>query len=487
MELRILVYLAALLLFLSIVRPLIRGLWKLSGLTACPLLALGIMAGIFPAYGFRPECIPLLLCAVSLAAANFGDLAALFSSLHGDAYRDRGLLFTLSSAAVFACTLWIALYFAPPLNTDLGTEGVKTLFLQGGKLHVRIYGPVDQEPDQSLPSRPLLIFLPPAAGSLTVTDEVCGALRDRGFTVLACSRLNFDSPAFDGDGMPVRLHIPDLFRLTNALTGGMRNTIANAGGRELEESRKQDTIYLLEELPRNKILADVLGGTEDVPVFLAGYGAGGAALTVLAGQDDFTLRFQNIRGIIAVEAPLLSSLEGDPLPPLPPPPKNRIGAFIYHAEEFAESLVPRKITRIGTIPRPAVPILFILSDRVIHERSGRYETILRTLVASRNTAMVAAVPGAGPLDYSGSPRYYPLLSFLFRGAYQTGRAETRNWPELTASLMANFAALVLETETADTDEVVSESSLTKTALDRTIHLEIGGVWKIPGIRTILQP
>jgi hypothetical protein len=51
-------------------------------------------------------------------------------------------------------------------------------------------------------------------------------------------------------------------------------------------------------------------------------------------------------------------------------------------------------------------------------------------------------------------------------------------PELTASLITNFAALFLESGEA--------APLEKTVLSG-IHVETGGVWHIPAGRTILQP
>jgi hypothetical protein len=52
-------------------------------------------------------------------------------------------------------------------------------------------------------------------------------------------------------------------------------------------------------------------------------------------------------------------------------------------------------------------------------------------------------------------------------------------PQLTASLITNFAALFLESGEA--------SPLEKTVLSSGIYLETGGGWHIPDGRTILQP
>jgi len=509
MELRILELFAAFCLFLSIIRPLVRGLWKLDGLVVCPLLGFVVILGIFPAYGFRPECIPLLLFALFLTLANLPDLIALFSGLHSDAYRDRGLGFIVVAAGLFICTFLLTLYYAPTIDLELSVgEGVETLSIRDrdGELHVRIYGgagtvmgTVGEAPAETVTEtvgetlagteapaetttvpvaqiRPLLIFLPPVAGSLAVTEGVCLALRDRGFTVLAYSRPGFDSPAFDRNGQPVRLYFSGLFRLIGALTRGLKDTDSNAKGRELEEGRRRDAELLLREITQNRTLQDKLGADRNT-VFLAGYGAGGAALTFLSGEDGFAERYPQVKGIITVEAPLLGSLEGDiPLPPAPMP-EDHVEALSRQLKDFVVELLPKKITRIENIPRPVLPALFIVSDKVIQDRSSRYETVLRALAASRNTALLAAVPGAGPFDYSDSPRYFPVLSVLFPGA-SSKKGKTAG-PEITAALITNFAVLVLSGHP-------DEFRLATTPLNGDVYLETGGVWNIPNSRAILQ-
>ncbi|MDR2702364.1 MAG: hypothetical protein LBB72_08030 [Spirochaetaceae bacterium] len=549
MELKILVCLAVFCLFLSIIRPLVRGLWKLEGLVACPLLAFFILLGIFPAYGFRPECVPLLLFALFLTFANIYDLIALFSGLQSDAYRDRRLIFTFVTAVIFACTTWVCFYYAPGMDIELSTQEVETFSIRDkdGELYVRIYGIAEADTAETDTARadaskvdtanvdtaetgtselnedeaevknrirPLLILLPPVAGSHLVVEGVCQALRDKGFSVLTYSRPGFDSPAFDGQGVPVRLSIPRLFRLLYALTRGFNSTLANARSRELEEGRRRDTELLLRELAQNKTLQDKLGDGRST-IFLAGYGAGGAALTYLSGQDDFVNRYPQIKGIIAVEAPLFSSMESDPQ--LPRHSENAAATIFTRLAGFVRQFLPGKITHVENIPRPLLPALFLVSDRVIQDREGRYETIVRALAASQNNALLAAVPGAGPLDYSNSPRYYPILSFLFPGAVDTesqaggpekaGGPERTGGPEITASLITNFAALILseppvffetsvllETSVFSESSVFSdlsghtnESSLVKTPLNGDIYLRTGGVWNIPNSRTILHP
>jgi hypothetical protein len=340
--------------------------------------------------------------------------------------------------------------------------------------------------------RPLLFLLPPTAGSIQVVDGVCAELRDRGFTVLSYSRPGFDSPAVDAAGHDKRLFPPALYRLVNALARGLSDAQANAYGKDLERGRRADVEFLLQELVQNKTFQDKLSGANRNCVFLAGYGAGGAALLSLSGSGEFTGRYGRVRGVIAIESPLLSSLEGEALAPPPVPASTPFVAAFREIRAFADRLSPRKITGIGTIPQPLLPNMFIVSDRVIQTRTGRYETILRTLGASRNASILAAVPGAGPFDYSGSPRIFPAYSLLFSGA-QEALAEPEDYPGLTASLITNFAALVLEAEhdgvtVTSTGETLSgEVPLEKTELDSRIYLETGGVWQLPDTRFILHP
>jgi hypothetical protein len=501
MELLLLEAFVAVFLVLHLLRPLLKVLWSLDGLVLLPLLALGIIIGLFPSYGFRPECIPLLVFSIIINLVNLPAFFALFFRLHNDDYRDRGPVYIVLSLAVFVFVLWIALHFAPPVDMDLKKEGVDSLVLhdreRNTELWARIYA--REGTGNSVPrARPLLLLLPPVAGSVPAIDGVCAELSERGFTVLTYSRPGFDSPAVDSSGVYTRLFPPALYRLISAITRGLSDAQANVYGKDLEKERKGDAEFLLQELTRNVSLRSKLLNADMNSVFLAGYGSGGAALTVLSASSGFTGRYEWVKGIIAIESPILSSLEGEALAAPPVPGTNPLVTGFRVVRAFADSLVPRKITNIGTVPRPGLPVLFIVSDRVIQARTGRYETILRTMAVSRDAALLAAVPGAGPCDYSDSPRLYPVYSILFRGAGEA-LAKAEDYPGLTASLAANFAALVLEAGTpgedpAEADEVSdaaealpSPSPLIKTRLDDRIHLESGGVWQLPDSRAILHP
>jgi hypothetical protein len=442
MELLILEICAAVFLFLPIIMSVFYALLCLDGLVLLPVLSLGILIGIFPVYGFRPECVPLLVFTLFTNIINFGSLVSIFSQLHNDDYRDRGLLYTAANLVVFGFVLWIALYYSPPPDMAL-YEKTQTMPLRdrnrNEELWLRIYVPESGTP-QAL--RPLILLVPPVAGSVTVTDAVCAGLLEKGFVVLSYSRPGFDSPALSESGVYKRLSFSGLFRLGNILCRGLTDMTANEAGRELEKGRRKDVEFLLVELAQNKTLQDRLSGIDKNCVFLAGYGAGGAALINLFAAPDFSARFGQVKGIIALESPLYSSIEGDPPPPAPPPTENPVIAFFRGTGFFFRNLVPRKVTGIGTVPRPEIPVMFVVSDKVVRERTGRYETILKTLHAAQGPALVASLSGTGPFDYSDSPRVYPVYSFLFRGG-KTGRVRTASeYPDITAALMANFAAFI---------------------------------------------
>jgi hypothetical protein len=484
MDLLVLEACAALFLLLSILRPVFKGLWGLSGIALMPLLALGIIVGLFPVYGFRPECVPLFFFVVYMTIIDFSAAGALFSRIQSDDYRDRRPVTIVVNVVLFGFAVWTAVYFGPPLDVSPYSAG--TLYFQttadgnvspadaitlrdrsrGAELWLRVFVPAPETAGgaEKAALRPLLALIPPVAGSVQVTNAVCAALGERGFTVLTYSRPGFDSPAVAENGEIRRLSLPGLYRLAGTLIRGLGSTTANSSALSLEDGRKQDIVFLLEELSRNQSLRDSLPSTDLDCVFLAGYGAGGAALTVLSAAPDFTEKYSRIKGIIAVESPV-----------------------------FSDENV-----------RPALPALFIVSDRITRERGGRYKAILKTVKASRAPALTAALSGAGPFDYSDSPRLYPVYSFLFRGAKTEVKRDAAEFPVLTASLMANFAAFIMaqpdETpppeqqaaapeagaENAPAETAPSALPPVKTALSG-VYLETGGGWNLGDSRIILQP
>jgi hypothetical protein len=274
---------------------------------------------------------------------------------------------------------------------------------------------------------------------------------------------------------------------------------ANAIGRSLEEERKQDIEFLLAQIRQNHVFRNSLEGTNPDYVFLAGYGAGGSAMVLLAGSPGFAGLYPFVKGIIAVESPILSALEREAPGAPDPAPRGRgwFRSLWAGIRGWAAEFRPKKITGAARVPGPQIPVLFLVSDRALTPkyRDKRYGTILRILHESEGPSVFAAINGAGPLDYSDVSGKYPLFSSLFSG-YGEKPGPYPYFIQRTAALMANFSALLLEEASAEAGaEAPEEASAEQpespvTAPQRIrftgdIHIETGGTWNYGGREYIL--
>jgi hypothetical protein len=451
MEVRILELCAAFFLLFPLLRPLFKALWGLNGLVILPVLALLLIIGIYPAYGFRPESLPLLAFAVFFNIVNFPAFLSLFSKIQNDDYRDRSLLFTVVCLLLFGFSSWIAWRFSPPLDFELdrAAETVSLRSRNGEEsLYARIYRPsgggAADDGAGAGGKKPLFLLIPPVAGSIPVIDRVGTELGRRGYTVLAYSRPGFDSPAVDDALREKRLSLPGQYRLANALLRSSKDAAANDNARALEEGRKDDILFLLEEIAQNTGLRDKLSVADTGRIFIAAWGAGGAAATSLAAQPGFGSG--RVKGIAAIEAPVYSAYRGQAFEPLDEPGGNPVAGFFLTIADFFRGFVPRPVTGLESAPRPRLPALFIVSDRAQADREGRYKTVWEA--AGKEADRVKSLPGAGPFDYSDSPLLYPVYSFLFRGVSSKDEApdsrDAAEWPKLTAQMLADFAKSVTE-------------------------------------------
>ncbi|MDR2110527.1 MAG: hypothetical protein LBP32_04395 [Spirochaetaceae bacterium] len=322
-----------------------------------------------------------------------------------------------------------------------------------------------------------------------LVDGICRTLAERGFTVMTYSRRGFDSPAVDETGKRRGISPVKNFRLLRAITRGNRSAAANAIGRVLEEERKKDIEFLLSSIRRNGAVRDlILSDTDLECIFLTGYEAGGAALTVLSGSPEFVKNNPAVKGIIAVEGPLLSALQRAPRKTTRALEGSNWPRLLWtDLTNRIAGLGPQKITGPADLPRPGIPILFILSDRVLNPRyrDGRYGTILGSFRTAPAPALLAAVPGAGPPVYSDGPEKYPFLRIFSRG---NGEPVWRNREFIpgTASLMANFAAALLEAAGGEPGGSPRRiRAPRRTRLSRDIYTEANGAWNSPDAGYIL--
>jgi hypothetical protein len=456
----------------------------MDGLTILPLLALGVGIGIFPAYGMRPECLPLILYTVFLNIANLPALGLVLGRLKNDDFRDRGLMSTAFFVALLIAVTALAVCFAPSRDITMASSGVRSATILDGDRNVELFLRVYESPpdEEATGKRPLMILLPPAAGSLLAVDRVCGELSRLGFVTLTYSRRGIDIPALQTDGTKRLLSPVRILQRLRAIFQGTRWVTANTIGRSLEEERKQDLTFLL-DLLQNRSSTGTTGilpgdNTDRNVIFIAGYGAGGAAAAILGAEPGFAKRYPGVRGIIGLESPVLSALGQDP-PKSPATKRGQSGepwAFLIDLGEKIAALSPKRIRGVDRVLQPEVPVLFILSDRALSyswRRQQRYLSVLEIYRRAVKPAALVMVPGAGPLDYSDLPEKYLLLSRLFPGD-QTPLWKLEEYAGGTASLIVNFCAALLE-----------RGTLPRMPLDSAIHVEVNGAWNFPAAGYIL--
>lgn len=489
----------------SLIRFFINKLENLEGMKWLPFLALGILIALFPAYGFRPECIPLVIHALFCAAFHVPDFVLLPARLRRAGFLELSPFCRVLLLFLLLPVLGLAVFFAPSADPALLEAGVASAALRdeerGVELFLRIYGAYDNEAARNAvrggtlgSRRPILVLIPPVSGSVGAVDQVCGELRNAGFTVVAYSRRGFDSPAVGPRGKKYPLSLNRRARLFWVESRGRAAAPANAAGRFLEAERRRDIQFLLNTIMQKSVpvsgtsaavVADALAETDPSTVFLAGYDAGGAALLELAGVPDFAARYPAVKGLIAVESPLLSSLTSEEPPPAPPPHDNWFVAFWVGVRSRALALLPKKIVGVGEVPGPDVPVCFVLSDRVMEPRyrNDRYATILKALYNTKGPAMLAAAAGAGPLDYSDIPEKYPLYR-VFRPGRKRNLARGTHGPEETAALMTNFAAAVLAMGRDGAEETIPALPRKPNML-QNFHIETNDRWNSLGKGPIL--
>jgi hypothetical protein len=428
--------LIALFYLVFLLRAPVRRLRSLEGLVWLPPLALVISGAIFPAYGFRAEAIPLLVYGIVLNLLNLPSLGAASRRRQDGDFLVHGTIFTLVNFVLLTAVMALVFGFSPEGDT-LPDPAARTLRvrdeLRGRDYFLRFYG--------EEPGRPLLVLAPHPEGSALAVDKLCGKLADRGFSVLTWSRRGFDSPAL-GENNWIYPAPADLLLRLFLLPSASRSKRSNDLGRVLEEGRREDVEFILSHITANRELA-----APERPLFLAGFGAGGSALIMLASTPGFAARNRNVRGIIAVESYLWSAYKEQPPPeePLPSTPGiwGRILRGWHGVKRWISSILPKKLVP-GEIYAPEIPLMVLLSDRVLEAgyRESSYKAVLETLAASWNSSLLAAAGGAGPLDYSDCSDQYPLVSALFPGEAKTAW-NNGDFSGGAAGLMAGFAGLVL--------------------------------------------
>ena len=455
----------ALFLLLHIIRPLVKKLISIDGFAWLPLPCLIIIVFLFPAYGFRPELIPLLLCSAVLSAASIS-WQLRDDDIYGS-FRKTRLFFVVPFLLVLAASVWIALYFTPQKDTAFCAQGVFTLKTSSGtdgekEYFLRLYTDVsDNRPSQ----RPLIAILPPMLGSLAAVDQVACELRDRGFTVLVSSRRGFDSPAIhiSADGRKERHGIGavEWLRRIRLYFFGNVSEKKYLWGRSMEEARKEDLFFLL-SLLRENVWFEGQGRLFDFAsrdaVFFAGYDAGGSAL-ILAGDSlgstvpEADLRFGmgsaaqyrntpeiRIRGFIAVDSFIWSAyrLAEKEIPELPPG-AGWFASVKHGINRWLLGIKPKEVSGPEKPEQTYGAFLFLAGGK---KTDYRFLSISSVFEAAKGRSVLVSADGTGSLDFSDFPFRYPLIADLVRGR-QNHLWEDFNAPAVTAGIIANFAAQLI--------------------------------------------
>jgi len=451
--------LVCLFLVLPLFRPLFKALWPLDGLVWLPFVALIITVGIFPAYGFRPECLPILLFALIYNIANLGSIISSIRSQPSDAFRDRSPLLTVFAFIVLGAAVFSMYGFSPRTGDypKADTEPAKLIKIPGsdGKDYcLRIYGPFQA-------GRPVIFIVPPELGSSASVELLCSELENKGYTVVTYSRKDFDFPFVEENGRNLSL-LAKLPGYLYASLMGTRFTSANNRGKAMEAERLSDIEILLPRI--NDLINSETENDELPPALLVGYGAGGSALVYLNANSEFAFN-NNVLGILAVESRLWSSYQTE-LPAASGYSSTRGFPirFLVDIIDRISDLFPKTLKRVKSLPSANLPVLYLVSGRALNYPSldyggwkNPYQAIFDTERLASGPIAIAIIEEAGPLDYQDFPLTHPIYSFALPGL-----KDTTNFISDTASIIGNFASRLIErsagTEQAEPAEPESEDS-----------------------------
>jgi hypothetical protein len=424
------------------------------GLTWLPFIALGIAIGIFPAYGFRPECLPMLVFILFVNAVNMYSIITGVISPTGTTSLNRKSLYTVLMLVLLAAAAIPMFAFSPKMDLSLKNQtqpALITIKTQKIESHdkeyfLRIYGTdaamnnAAHTATHNTTNHRLIFIVPPEMGSAASINHVCMKLAEKGFTVVTYFRKNYDTPLIDENGRYYPASPAILLKYWRVYRKAADRSSVNETGKTLETERRIDIEFLL---PRLSVL---LEGMDIVPpLLLAGYGAGGSALAYLAGEEHFKSRYRNVTGIVAIESGLWSSYQ-DKLRQAPEIPadwgalRRYQAAFINHLHR----LQPGRVERTGRLPGGGIPVLYLVSGRALEDGKGQkpYQAVFDALRIAPGPAAIAAIESAGPLDYQDFPVTHPLYSFLLPGL--KGAPQNGNPVGDTASIIGNFASYLLE-------------------------------------------
>ncbi|MDR0557294.1 MAG: hypothetical protein LBG43_05425 [Treponema sp.] len=448
-----------LLLILPLIKPFFRTLRQFSGLGWFYPISLGITVCLFPAYGFRPECIPLLICVVVVNITTLLEhIADRNSAAMENVYNRKKPSRPVSAIVALIITTGIAVYFSPALDTALTGDGVRTVALfderRQARFSLRIYNVEQAE------SKGFMVVVPPIIDSFHAVDKICAEIRKNGFVVATFAR----------EKTPLKAWLKEKFPLLAALKNGTVLEKANQTGRYWEKERLSDIEFIFSNV-------DGIAQTGNkTPVFAVGYGAGGSALISAVSSDAFIAANPFLKAVVAVESRLWSSFYHEEEPIETPDDLSWFANMRFKADSWFRSRQPKKVNRIAGAPVMRKPALFLVSDAVLKakERDGTYIALLNALYASGAApALLLAGQGMKAPDYLDYPAVQPLYSAAVLGAGKdpgARRASVTN----TAAAIASFASFFIDGFVPN--EAVPKKQEFRTGMGENAYIEKNQAW-----------
>ena len=464
--------LAVIFLIIPFLRPFVKKLWELDGIDCLPLLALGILIVIFPAYGFRLEVIPILVFAFFSGLFAMGVFVAKRMSHEQERFRESNAFHSILAMIVLAVVSVPMFAFSPKVDIAQDDEANDAVNLSVSnwthKYTLRIHGTAQT----ALANHPIVFIVPPEIGSASSVELVSRGLRENGFTVVTYFRNDKDM-VFVGENGRKRVFPTRLFSYWNIRNRAGSRPAANEKGRALEDSRRADIEFLLPQL------ADLLGlkGEGLPPVLFVGYGAGGSALAYMADEGGFLTRRIDALGVIAIESRLWSSYQVAPREIAPFTNAGMFHRVRISVGNFFSNLGPHEVNLTGPFPESGIPVLHLASGRILDAQKAQtaYGAVLDAVRADQGPVAIAAIESAGPLGYQDYRLTQPMLSLFLPGMSGAKRSEDPIGD--TVGIISRFAASILETGQA-------EDSLRKTTIPR--RNAITGTMRIRGDSSVRE-
>ncbi|MDR1231313.1 MAG: hypothetical protein LBK61_07925 [Spirochaetaceae bacterium] len=410
-------------LLAHIVRPYIGAFREATGFVFFPVIALFCCVAMIPAYGVRPECFPLFLFTAIYTILYFPSVTAFFSRLKNYSDYDSRLPLSFLAVVLLAASLVAAFRFSPqdeqPFDSMKKTQFTVNDSSREVDLFVSYYEGNGND---------LVLITPPVTMPLSLIEDICFALKETGYKVLAFSRPYFDNFAVGENGETIELPVTRKIKRYTQAINGIKNRAAIPLQRNDAAEREADIRFLLSALKSNPQLREIAPHYENI--FLLGYGAGGAAAVGLSGDRGFLRANPEIKAVAAIESVVLCDFSV----PEYEPDKN----ILRNIKNMFGRFFKKPALRLENITHPEIPVLFVAGDGSQAKNSyDRYMAVVQTMIESETPFLFASVNGIHAIDFSAFFRKYPVLP-LFIKAKKEGVWSRENAVENTAAYIAAF-------------------------------------------------